>query len=119
MPAVSLCFSAQNTTPKPSCLFVQAVQVDCADLAPAMLQKLQAIAADLKLSNLTSRVADAQDLSFAGDNSFDAISFSLGLHFLPNKTKYARNPLLHLYLHCILSNRDLPPWTQTVARTRT
>jgi ubiquinone/menaquinone biosynthesis C-methylase UbiE len=47
-----------------------------ADLAPAMLQKLQSTAKELNLANLTSQVADAQDLSFAGDCSFDAVTFS-------------------------------------------
>lgn len=54
-----------------------------------MLQKLQSTAKELNLTNLTSQVADAQDLSFAGDCSFDAVTFSLGVHFLPDKAKYA------------------------------
>ena len=54
-----------------------------------MLQKLQASVKELGLANLTCQVADAQDLSFASDCSYDAITFSLGLHFVPNKSKYA------------------------------
>ena len=54
-----------------------------------MLQKLQANVTELGLANLTSQIADAQDLSFASDCSYDAITFSLGLQFVPNKTKYA------------------------------
>lgn len=54
-----------------------------------MLQKLQSTAKELKITNLTSQIADAQDLSFASDCSYDAITFSLGVHFLPNKAKYA------------------------------
>ncbi len=60
-----------------------------ADLAPAMLQMLQSNAKELNLANLTSQVADAQDLSFASDCSYDAVTFSLGVHFLPDKAKYA------------------------------
>lgn len=60
-----------------------------ADLAPAMLQKLQSNAKELNLTNLTSQVAAAQDLSFASDCSYDAVTFSLGVHFLPDKAKYA------------------------------
>ncbi len=60
-----------------------------ADLAPAMLQKLQSNTKELKLQNLTCQVADAQDLSFASDCSYDAVTFSLGVHFLPDKAKYA------------------------------
>ncbi|KAA6427620.1 MAG: methyltransferase domain [Trebouxia sp. A1-2] len=52
-----------------------------------MLQKLQSTAKELKITNLTSQIADAQDLSFASDCSYDAITFSLGVHFLPNKAK--------------------------------
>jgi len=54
-----------------------------------MLQKLQSNAKELNLANLTSQVADAQDLSFASDCSYDAVTFSLGVHFLPDKAKYA------------------------------
>ncbi len=54
-----------------------------------MLQKLQSTAKELNLANLTSQVADAQDLSFASDCSYDAVTFSLGVHFLPDKAKYA------------------------------
>ena len=53
-----------------------------------MLHKLQANVKELGLANLTCQVADAQDLSFASDCSYDAITFSLGLHFVPDKTKY-------------------------------
>ncbi len=53
-----------------------------------MLQKLQSTAKELNLANLTSQVADAQDLSFASDCSYDAVTFSLGVHFLPDKAKY-------------------------------
>ncbi|DBA74525.1 TPA: hypothetical protein ACH3X2_000980 [Trebouxia sp. C0005] len=62
-------------------------QIHASDLAPAMLQKLQSTAKELKITNLTSQIADAQDLSFASDCSYDAITFSLGVHFLPNKAK--------------------------------
>lgn len=62
-------------------------KIDASDLAPAMLQKLQSTAKELNLANVTSQVADAQDLSFASDCSYDAVTFSLGVHFLPDKAK--------------------------------
>lgn len=58
-----------------------------ADLAPQMLHKVAERAADLLLSNITTKAVDAQDLSFAKDASFDAITFSLGLQIVPDKAR--------------------------------
>lgn len=58
-----------------------------ADLAPAMLKLLDATVVDLKINNVSSSVANAQDLAFAGNASYDAVTFSLGLHFVTDTAK--------------------------------
>ncbi|KAL3141864.1 hypothetical protein ABBQ32_004528 [Trebouxia sp. C0010 RCD-2024] len=61
--------------------------VHATDLAPAMLKLLDVTVADLKINNISSSVADAQDLAFAGNASYDAITFSLGLQLLKDTAK--------------------------------
>ena len=58
-----------------------------ADLAPAMLKLLDATVSDLKVPNISSSIANAEDLSFAGDASYDAITFSLGLQLVKDTAK--------------------------------
>ena len=52
-----------------------------------MLSQLEASAAELKLQNISIRVANVQDLSFAQDASFDAITCSLGVHLVQDMAK--------------------------------
>ncbi|KAI4141102.1 MAG: hypothetical protein LQ340_007727 [Diploschistes diacapsis] len=58
-----------------------------ADLAPAMLKLLDATVTELKINNISSGVANAQDLAFAGNASYDAITFSLGLQLVKDTAK--------------------------------
>ena len=60
----------------------------CADIAQPLLQQVQERAADNSLTNIKTQLVNAVDLSFAEDCSFDAISFSLGLQFVPDKARY-------------------------------
>lgn len=52
-----------------------------------MLKVLDASATDLKISNISSSVVDAKDLAFAGNASYDAITFSLGLQLVKDTAK--------------------------------
>ena len=70
-----------------SCPLGPTCYVCCADLAPAMLKLLDATVTDYKINNISSGVADAQDLAFAGYASYDAITFSLGLQFMKDPAK--------------------------------
>ena len=52
-----------------------------------MLKLLDATVNDLKVPNVSSSTANADNLSFAGDASYDAITFSLGLQLVKDTAK--------------------------------
>jgi len=57
------------------------------DLSPASVSLISEYAASESVTNVTAQPADAQHLQEFGDNTFDAVTCSYGLMFMPDHQK--------------------------------
>ncbi len=62
-------------------------RVVATDLSPASVSLISEYAASEGVTNLTAQPADAQHLQDFGDNTFDAVTCSYGLMFMPDHQK--------------------------------
>eukprot|EP00930_Biecheleria_cincta_P004288 TRINITY_DN105195_c0_g1_i1.p1 TRINITY_DN105195_c0_g1~~TRINITY_DN105195_c0_g1_i1.p1 ORF type:complete len:289 (+),score=51.50 TRINITY_DN105195_c0_g1_i1:51-917(+) len=62
-------------------------QITCTDFQPSMNEKAKARARAANVTNVVFEVTSADDLSKWNDNSFDAVTMSFGLMFVPDKAK--------------------------------
>lgn len=62
-------------------------QITCTDFQPGMIEKAQIRASAAGVTNIGFDTTSADDLAKWNDNSFDAVTMSFGLMFVPDKAK--------------------------------
>lgn len=63
--------------------------VEATDITPQMLEQVDQHIASKKLGNITTKIEDAEDLSYA-DNTFDLVTCRIAPHHFPNVPQFVR-----------------------------